>query len=427
MACVGCWSEPATKDGFTPKQWAVLQQQLHYTPPAPGPWGPATFLGSELFQDPRLSRTGAVSCQTCHDPTYAWIDSRTPDNVSLGVATADGCIPARGAWTKRNAMTLYNVCEKQMLGGPFTWSGAYSSPGQVLELAIKKPFGWCTFQDGAAAVANLIRTDGSYWMLYNAAFGAVSTDDTDVIHHLDKAFDAYFCTSAFISPISQFDLWLQDQPSTMSDSAQRGFAVFVGRGTCIECHSGPLFSDFQFHDTGVPQVGDHVPAVDNGRADVTMDPADTGKFLTGTLREIANTGPYMHDGAFATLADVIDFYRHGGVASGYGGTRDPRIVPLDLTDGDAQDLEAFLRSISCDDPACGVLNAPPPPPPPPDAGYPPPPDVGPPPPDALMCPVPLTSCGPLCVDTQTDPMNCGTCGNMCTASKPNCVMGSCVH
>jgi cytochrome c peroxidase len=440
VAWFGCWSEPTTIDGFNADQWAALQNQLRYTPPAPTAMGPSVQLASELFTDTSLTvhasdtckvTPSPVSCKTCHDPRYGWSDPRTPNNVSQGALK----------YTARNAMTLFSVCSKRVRadGGPaFTWSGQYTSAGQVLELAIKKPFGWCSYSDGVAAIASLIRTNGNYLMLYASAYGPPGPPSPDadatVIQNLDKAFDDYFCTTPFITPTTDFDHWLAGEPSMLSDSAKRGFAVFVGRGTCIECHSGPLFSDLQFHNTGVPQVGDNVPAIDNGRGDLTAIPADTGKFLTGTLREIANTGPYMHDGAFETLADVIDFYRHGGVASGYSGTRDPRIAPLDLTDQDALDLEAFLRSLCADPTVCGV-----PVPPPmrdagmPDAGMPPDasvPDVGPPDanvPDAFPCPPGFTMCGPMCIDTQNDPLNCGACGNVCTAPKLTCAMGSCVH
>src|SRR5205085_10095276 len=114
-----------------------------------------------------------------------------------------------------------------------------------------------------------------------------------------------------------------------------------GKGICIECHSGPLLSDLRCHATGVPQHGANVQASDNGCGDVT-GPADNGKFLTGQLREIAGTGPYMHDGSLATLADVIDFYRRGG---GANPNLDPVLAPLGLSQEEVRDLVAFLEAL----------------------------------------------------------------------------------
>jgi cytochrome c peroxidase len=105
-----------------------------------------------------------------------------------------------------------------------------------------------------------------------------------------------------------------------------------------------MFSDFGYRNTGVPRTADNT-VLDNGRNDLTNDPNDLGRFVTPMLRQVAQTGPYMHDGSLATLRDVVEFYRRGGDAGGVG-TRDPRIVPLDLTDGDASDLVAFLDALT---------------------------------------------------------------------------------
>ncbi len=446
MVCVvACdWSGPDLVDGaFTPEQWAALQHQFTLPPPMtcslPGAnlsqvtsqCATAEQLASELFADPSLScdpnvlSSGCtrVSCQTCHDPTQGFIDSRTPNRVSL----------ASSGWTTRNSMTLLNVGYKEQLAhgaAVFTWSGGsaklgeqFTSAGQVLDLAIRLPM-----KSSHHQVANVIRANGNYFMQYTAAFSGPPTDDETIFKNLERAFDAWLAEHD--TRDTPFDRWMRgDQSSPMTASAKRGFAIFVGKGTCIECHNGPLFSDLQPHDTGVPVVGaDFAPStLDLGVGAVTKNTEDNGKFITAPLREIAATGPYMHDGAFWTLAEVIDFYRHGGVADGYAGTRDPRITPLDLTDDDAGDLEAFLRSLSdtdCDDGGSNCMGSgsgmgmgssgggPP------DAGVP----LDAPPPG---CTPPAMLCGPLCVNVQTDAMNCGTCGHACAYPMPNCVMGVC--
>ncbi len=358
-----------------------------------------------------------MACIDCHDPLHGYIDSRIPDNVSLAAPTV-----APGQWTARNSMTLLDVSLKQMLGKGqpvFTWLGKYTKAGDVLELAITKPMA-----STPDYVEMVVQSDGNYLMLYNSAFAG---SPNRIFDNLKIAFDAYLATKPFVTTRTDFDRWLLGETNSLSDSAKRGFGVFVGKGTCIECHNGPLLSDLAFHNTGVPQTGPPVPdlTMETGRAAVTKDPADTGKFLTGTLRDISATGPYMHDGAFATLRDVIDFYRGGGFATGYGGTRDPRITPLDLTDQDALDLETFLRALSdmdCDDsgnPACigsgsgmGSAGG--------GSGGGPPADAGPP-----ACTPPTMMCGSGCVDVQVDMMNCGTCGHACAYPMPNCVMGVC--
>jgi cytochrome c peroxidase len=330
VACVaGCWSADPTTDGFTPDQWAHLSKDFQL-PTAPDPCdlagvdashcGAAQQLAKAMFEDTALSVNGTVSCKTCHQPP-AWIDTRMSNAVSAGAAGS----------TRRNSQSLLDLAYMQ----EFTWSGMYTVPGDVLDLAVRKPLA-STHDD----VVRLVRA--SYAAAYDQAFATPVETDTveDVFTNLESAFTAFLTTDPFLTTDTPFDRFTRGEPTTMSDSAKRGFAVFVGRGTCVECHSGPLFSDQQFHATGVPQASG-----DDGRFEVTGDPADKGKFLTGTLRDIAYTAPYMHDGSLATLADVIAFYRRGGDPS-YSGTRDPRIVPLDLTDEDAQDLEAFLRSLS---------------------------------------------------------------------------------
>jgi cytochrome c peroxidase len=413
----GCrWSEDNPIDGtFTPEQWAKLQQQLAFHPPDPcvlhgdlTNCPAAQNLAHQMFNDSALTGTGTpVACVTCHDPGDAYIDPRASNTVSQG---------AMGP-TKRNSMTLLNDGYKDALASghdAFTWSGGSKLPGDaratefktagsVLELAVRKPMA-----SSIAQVAQLVRANGNYWMLYRVAFGDDPNSDPDgvVFQNLENAFDAYLGTLATRS--TPFDQYLAGNVDAIGDTAKRGFAVFVGRGTCIECHSGPLFSDLEFHNTGVP-------GTDLGRGDVTNHHDDDGKFLTGTLREIARTGPYMHNGSIATLAEVIDFYRHGGVASGYVGTRDPRIQPLDLTDDDAQGLEAFLRTLSQDAPVAGGVSG---------SGM--HRDAATEPmPDAWPCPAPGTLCGNLCVDINVDPMNCGRCGHVCPAGYV-CNLGGCM-
>jgi cytochrome c peroxidase len=170
----------------------------------------------------------------------------------------------------------------------------------------------------------------------------------------------------------------------MSDSALRGASLFVGKARCASCHNGPHFSDGLFHNLGVPQTGDKVPASDDGRykdvpplltspfssatapwsddtntgrlAGLTnpMPESTRGAFRTASLRNVALTPPYMHSGQINTLSAVIDFYNGGGLTP-VSGTKDPLLVPLFLTTAERTDLVAFLESLSGEPVAASLL------------------------------------------------------------------------
>ena len=340
----GCWTDDDLVDGqFTPDQWAHLQAELAVGTPRSVNVQLAA-LGQQLFYNPNLSGPmGTVSCATCHDPKAWFIDSRSPNNVSLG----------NTKYTKHNSISVVNEWLKEKyapgqqvyteIGGFVRTSGeivTFTNAGQVAELAVTGPMA-----SNHANVATAITSDGSLAMSYIAAFGGTSDPDTMFVN-VEKAFDEYLYELS--SSSSPFDKYIAGNDTAISDSAKRGFGVFVGKGMCIECHRGPALSDFLYHDTGVEQIGAHVPTTDVGRGAITKNPDDTGAFLTSPLRQIAETGPYMHDGSLGSLAEVIEFYRHGGAASGYSGDKDPRMVPSEMTDDDANDLEAFLRTLTGD-------------------------------------------------------------------------------
>jgi cytochrome c peroxidase len=388
VVVAGCWSDEPQVNGFTPEQWDRLSRE--FTLPSIDPCRVAgwTFddddcvraaqLGQQLFWEPALSGTGQVSCVTCHDPGRWFIDSRTPNNVS---ESATG-------WTKRNTPTLINVGYKFDLApgdkSVFTWSGKYKSPGAVLDLAITSAMGSTHENVADVVLGKIVLANSTYESQYAALFPGPFTTE-DVFTNVSHAFEVYL--RRLVSRSSKFDDWLAGDESAISESAQRGFQIFVGKGGCLECHNGPLLSDLQLHVTGVAQSGEHVPAVDPGRN-------GTGAFVTQSLRGIAMTGPYVHDGKQERLADVVEFYRRGGDTEGYAGTKDPRIVPLDLTDDDARDLVAFLETLTGDN-VPGTLQM----------------DIRP----------GATSCG----NTQIDPMNCGSCGHACTPAQA-CEGGMCI-
>jgi cytochrome c peroxidase len=293
--------------------------------------GAAAF-AQALFFEPALSKSGTLSCRSCHDPAHWFIDTRTPNNVSQ---TATG-------FTKRNSVGLVDLSYKPV----FTWIGKYASAGAVLELAIHNAMG-----SEPALAAQFVRDSFANSAAYTEVFGPISDDDTIVFANMKLAFDAYF--DRVVSIDSPFDRWRDGDAKALAEDAQRGFAVFVGKGGCIDCHEGPMFSDFAYRNTGIGHNAANT-IDDSGRFELTNDPADLGMFVTPSLRNVAQTAPYMHDGAFETLRDVVEFYRRGGDPGGVG-TRDPRIVSLDLTDEDASDLVAFLEALTGQpvDPALG--------------------------------------------------------------------------
>jgi cytochrome c peroxidase len=206
------------------------------------------------------------------------------------------------------------------------------------------------------------------------AMTAADQNTVDTIYaNYGKAIEAYerrLVSTAF-EP-SALDQFLAGG-DTLSDAAIAGAQIFIGRGGCQECHRGPLFSDFQFHNIGVPQEGDHAPATDEGRYNgiqtlmkdttfartgsfsddptatdtigLTADAEDVGRFKTPSLRNVSKTAPYMHDGAYGDLWAVVNHYNFGGETGTYAGEKDPAINPLLLSNDDLSNLIEFLQSL----------------------------------------------------------------------------------
>jgi len=154
---------------------------------------------------------------------------------------------------------------------------------------------------------------------------------------------------SILSGGSRFDRFVNGDRRALSSGQQAGLQIFLGKGNCTACHVGPNFTDERFHNTGVAwrgSLGDvdtRGRFQDEGRFGATGKTEDRGAFKTPTLREIARTAPYMHDGSLASLDEVIDYYDRGGNASP---GRDVELRPLRLTIAEKQALAAFLRSLS---------------------------------------------------------------------------------
>jgi len=286
-------------------------------------------LGKILFFDPRLSLSNQIACASCHEPQLGWGD---------GKRVANGHDRQTGT---RNAMTLLNVAFYDKL----FWDGRANS----LEHQARFPV-----QDHVEMNIDLnvmekkVQSFKGYESLFEKAFGSKEIN-------LEKIFKAIASFErTIVSPPSRFDLFVKGKPELLKDEEVLGLHVFRTKARCINCHNTPLFSDNQFHNDGQTMFG--TVNEDLGLYHVTKKPSDVGKFRTPSLREAANTGPWMHHGNFPTMKDVIFFYDKGNPApiqKKYVGTRDsllpttdPILKKLDLTPKEIDGLVAFMQAIT---------------------------------------------------------------------------------
>jgi cytochrome c peroxidase len=371
---------------FTPQELARILQHSPLGPPpsdgnrfADNPR--AARLGQFLFFDARMSRNGRISCATCHEPANGFADGR---QFAQGM----------GGGT-RNTLSLWNVAYNRWLfwdgRADSLWSGALQPMERATELGGDR-----------VAIVRLIRDDPDLRAAYEQIFGTMSAwrdppapkqpestpallSEADqaivnlVFSNVGKSVAAY--ERRLLSRHSPFDVFVEGLRSNdevklaaLSPSAQRGLKLFVGRGDCRLCHSGPNFSDGEFHDIGVPPRGGVPP--DPGRmggirrlladpfnaAGVLSDepggpraerlrfiadgPQNYGEFKTPTLRNVALSAPYMHQGQFATLAEVVEYYSslRGSTLDGHHG--ESVLRARDFTADEARDLVEFLRSLT---------------------------------------------------------------------------------
>ncbi len=252
---------------------------------------PKLELGRKLFHDRRLSRSGTVACASCHDPNRAFSDTRP---LAVGVFGRVG---------RRHAPALVN----RGYGRSFFWDGRIAT----LEEQVLKP----------------IQDPNEMDLSLEDASSRVGLS----VSEISRALATYI--RSIVSGDSPYDRFTNGDRRALSNEQQRGLQIFRGRGNCTACHVGPTFSDERFHNTGVAWQNDRFQ--DEGRAN--------GTFKTPTLREVARTAPYMHDGSLATLANVVDFYSDGGRKNPF---LDPDIRPLRLTDAEKRELIRFLESLS---------------------------------------------------------------------------------
>jgi cytochrome c peroxidase len=294
-------------------------------------------LGRRLFYDRRLSGNGTQSCATCHRQELAFTDGRA---VSIG---------STGESHSRGAMSLVNVGYYAAL----TWSDPAL---RTLEKQALIPLlGEHPIELGLAgretAALDALRADPLYRRLFPAAFPG--NGDPFTLGNVAKALAAFERT--IISARSPYDRYHSGEKAAISESAKRGEVIFFSDppAGCYRCHGGFAFSDVveyegravgpvRFHNTA---LYDPYLAPNRGAFEHTGRAADLGKFRAPSLRNVALTAPYMHDGSIATLAEVVDHYVSGGRAHD-NANRDARVHPLALTAQNKADLVAFLETLT---------------------------------------------------------------------------------
>ena len=356
-------------------------------------------LGQSLFFDKRfagpltedndlglMGETGKVSCTTCHNPQGFFQDTRPDNKRSHGAGL-----------TGRNTPSLVNVVYYEW----GNWAGAHD---QFWKQGANGAESRDNFNGNRLQFAHFMYEH--YRSTYDSLFPipldpALDPDHPDaarfppsgkpkssgapdgawemmapedqvivntIMANVGKSFEAY--ERLLISKNSPLDRYIAGDFAALNQQAKRGLALFIGKAACHGCHSDTTFSDQKFHNTGLRQTRDDqgryedLPkAISNtfsGAGAYSDDPAAgmaklanmtqteemRGQFRTKSLRHIAETAPYMHDGSLATLEDVVRFYNRGGDDTGFPGTKDPLMVPLNLTDREITDLVEFLRALT---------------------------------------------------------------------------------
>ena len=288
----------------------------------------AIALGQRLFYDRQLSIDGSVACSSCHEPKKYFSGD---EPVSTGVNGLKGV---------RNAPTLLNAAYL-----PFQfWDGRAASLEQQTEGPIENPV---EMNQTLEATVRKLNGEPAYRAMFREAFGS----DEISIGRMEKALASFERT--LLSGNSPFDRYMYGGDKSALSAAQvRGLAVFLApdRGNCAACHTvsnqSALFTDGKFHNTGegVNSAGE---VTDVGRYHETKVVTDTGAFLTPTLRNVAKTAPYMHDGHLKTLKEVVDFYAGGGNSNPY---LDQEMKSIHLSGQDRADLVEFLEALTGDVP-----------------------------------------------------------------------------
>lgn len=284
--------------------------------PADNPYSPAKWeLGRALYYDTRLSADSSVSCATCHSPNVAFTDGQ-PNSAGI-----------KGQRGNRSAPTVINRAYSLAQ----FWDGRAGTLEEQAIGPMANPIEMGHTHDG---VVERLRGIPGYRAMFAAAFGSEEID----IGRVAKAIATFERT--VLSGNSPYDRYKAGDKKALTPEQVRGMKVYFNKAKCDQCHEGINFTTNAFHNLG---VGTGKPDPDPGRYAVTKNPRDWGAFKTPTLREIASTAPYMHDGSLATLEEVVEFYNKGGIPNK---NLDERMKPLNLTEQEKKELVEFLKALS---------------------------------------------------------------------------------
>jgi len=335
----GAWA-----DGHRPAELSALGPPPE---PADNPTTPAKVeLGKMLFFDGILSGNGTMPCAACHLPDQGW---GLNTQISFGY-------PGTTHW--RNSQTVVNSAYYKKL----FWAGASKS----LEAQARS-----AARGGVAGNGedDMMEARLAFVPEYREAFREVFGDDWPLVRH------AYMAIAAFQRTLVQtdtpFDNYMRGDDDALSEAQKRGLDLFAGKANCVACHSGPLLTNEAYYNTGVPPYAgweeDELAQItfrfelfakgsteemyrttkdDPGLYFRTKQKADKGKFRVPSLRYTAYTAPFMHNGMIETLRDVVVFYNEGGGENEFAANKSELIQPLGLSDGEIDDLVAFLESLS---------------------------------------------------------------------------------
>ena len=287
-------------------------------------------LGQHLFFDPILSADSTMSCSSCHLPSLGFSDGKA---TSVGIDGISGT---------RSSMSLVNIgyVEKGLF-----WDGRANTLEDQALAPVEDPI---EMHDTWENVESKLRAHPSYPEMFREAFGIA--DRSDITKELAAKAIAQF-ERTLISSNAKYDKVIFQGQAAFTDSEDRGMRMFTDAqgglpdAECAHCHALHLGTSDDYFNNGLDSVGSLTEFIDLGLGGVTQDTFDNGKFRAPTLRNIALTAPYMHDGRFETLEEVIDFYNESPNHNNASNV-DVNIRPLELTEEQKQDLINFLHSLT---------------------------------------------------------------------------------